>query len=791
MTLRNPPQMPPAPARRAHASRVVCVFFALLFAAGASFAQLPRLPSLTGKGDAKMQDAKPAPAQSPEQAVAEIRRKLQEIGNEPPPAPPGIPAEEVDSARQAHNSLRYIYERQILTYGELEAARQARKQAEAREHDWTAFTEQPPYPILMVDGLHDSASATRARISSLEAGTLHLTTELARNREDAKRAQAAQRAARDAYEAAKDDAEKAVATWRRDAAGLEAHRTAGWAFLSQLMQDQRNEELGARRAELRLLERQIALAAPSVRFTEEDVAKARERSANGVAALTKKLQSVTAASLVRERERDAAQRELARVEATAGASAEQIAVARARLRAASAWMDAQRSAVELLRGLIVVTQELPKLWAIRLAAATSPDADARRDGLGRLSDGATMIERWYAYTQNPLSEARVTLRDAEARLTRTTESAAATIKYDSDAVAAAVQTVAVIEAARDQFVRVSSMLNNWVAQLEGQESRRSIATRIEDMWSAVREFGRTIWNLEIFAIEDTAVLDGHQVTTSHGVTVGKSIGAAALFLGGYGLAALIMRRLARWLVSRGVDARLVSTMRRWTLAVVGVVLILFTLNIARIPLTVFAFLGGTLAIAVGFGTQTIFKNLISGMILLLERSVQIGDIVEVEGVSGTVVSVDLRSSTIKGFDGTDAIVPNSVLLENKFTNWTRNDRLVRRTVKVGVAYGSPVRQVAEILEDCAKRHGLVLDDPASYAIFEDFGDNALTFTLYVWFEFRPNASLLVVLSDLRFMIERQFREAGIEVAFPQRDVHLDTKGPLRVELVRGGEPEPR
>jgi small-conductance mechanosensitive channel len=791
MALRPLSKTPALPLPVGRASRLACAFFALLLAAGASFAQMPRLPSLSGKGDAKVQEAKPAPAESPEQAIAEIRRKLQEIGSDPPPAPANIPAPEVDSARQAHSSLRYIYERQIRAYGELETARQDRAKAEASERDWTGFAEQPPYPILMVDGLREAAGAARARISSLEAGTLHLGTELARNREDLKRAQAAQRAASDAYDTAKDDAGKATAAWRRDAAALEARRIAGWAYLSQVMQDERTEELAARRAELRLLERQIAVAAPHVRFTEQDVAKAREQSANGVAALTSKMQSVTATSVARERERDAAKRELSRLEATAGAGADQIAMAKARLRAANAWLDAQRTEVELLRGLIVVTQEFSKLWATRLTAATSPDADARREALARLSDGATVLERWYAFTQNPLSEARATLADAEARATRTTESEAATNKYDRDAVAAAVQTVAVIEGARDQFVRITSTLHNWVAQFREQESRRSLATRAADAWSTVREFSRGVWNFELFAIEDTAVLDGHEVTTSHGITVGKSVGAAALFLGGYGLAALLTRRLARLLVSRGVDERLVGTLRRWTLAVVGVVLILFTLNIARIPLTVFAFLGGTLAIAVGFGTQTIFKNLISGMILLLERSVQIGDLVEVEGISGTVTAVDLRSSTIKGFDGTDTIVPNSVLLENKFTNWTRNDRRVRRIVKVGIAYGSPVRKAADILEDCAKRHGLILDDPAPYAIFEDFGNDSLVLALYVWFEFAPNASLLVVLSDLRFMIERQFREAGIEIAFPQRDVHLDTKGPLRVELVRGGEPEPK
>ena len=101
-----------------------------------------------------------------------------------------------------------------------------------------------------------------------------------------------------------------------------------------------------------------------------------------------------------------------------------------------------------------------------------------------------------------------------------------------------------------------------------------------------------------------------------------------------------------------------------------------------------------------------------------------------------------------------------------------------------MAYGSPVRQVADILEECAKRHGLILDEPAPRALFEDFGDNALVFGLHVWIDFKPEVSALIVLSDLRFMIERQFREAGIVMAFPQRDVHLDSAGPLRVELVR-------
>lgn len=129
------------------------------------------------------------------------------------------------------------------------------------------------------------------------------------------------------------------------------------------------------------------------------------------------------------------------------------------------------------------------------------------------------------------------------------------------------------------------------------------------------------------------------------------------------------------------------------------------------------------------------------------------------------------------------MVPNSMLLENKVTNWTLSDRKVRRTVKVGVAYGTPMRDAAELLEACARRHGNVLGDPAPYVIFEDFADSAQLLVLHFWVELGPKVSGTQVASDLRFMIEKQFAEAGISIAYPQRDLHLYTARPLQVEVV--------
>jgi potassium efflux system protein len=267
------------------------------------------------------------------------------------------------------------------------------------------------------------------------------------------------------------------------------------------------------------------------------------------------------------------------------------------------------------------------------------------------------------------------------------------------------------------------------------------------------------------------------------VTVGKSVGAFLIFLLGYWAIAASARGIEKRLVARGFDAARSRTAKRWVLALSAVVLLLLTLNLARIPFTVFAFLGGALAIGFGFGTQTLIKNLVSGMVVLMERQVRVGDIVEVENVSGTITEVNLRSSTVLGFDGVEAIVPNSVFVENKVTNWTHSDRKVRRIIKVGVAYGSPVREVAELLQDCAKRHGQVLSDPQPFVIFEDFGDNALVFALYIWVELGSGVNSMQVMSDVRFTIEKTFSEAGIVVAYPQRDIHVDATKPLRVALV--------
>jgi small-conductance mechanosensitive channel len=145
--------------------------------------------------------------------------------------------------------------------------------------------------------------------------------------------------------------------------------------------------------------------------------------------------------------------------------------------------------------------------------------------------------------------------------------------------------------------------------------------------------------------------------------------------------------------------------------------------------------------------------------------------------------VDIRASTILGFDGVETVIPNSMFLESKVTNWTHTNNRLRRIVRVGVAYGSPTKQVRDILVECGKEHGQILNNPSPDALFEDFGDNSLIFALYFWVEHGPETNPLQVASDVRFMIDQRFAEENIVIAFPQRDIHLQTLQPLRVEVV--------
>ena len=237
----------------------------------------------------------------------------------------------------------------------------------------------------------------------------------------------------------------------------------------------------------------------------------------------------------------------------------------------------------------------------------------------------------------------------------------------------------------------------------------------------------------------------------------------------------------RFLAQSGLDRSLQYAIAQIVSNVVLIVGIFIVLDNAGIHLGALAVFAGAVGVGVGFGLQNIASNFISGLVILAERPITIGDRVEVAGIVGQVQHIRARSTVIVTNDNITMIVPNSKFIDSPVTNWTYGDPRVRFRVPVGVAYGSDIEKVRTALIAAGKENQHTLKDPEPSVFLEKFGDNAIEFELVVWsseMSYRPRRYK----SDLNFAIEKNLREAGIELAFPQRDLHIRS-GVLKVQNV--------
>lgn len=257
------------------------------------------------------------------------------------------------------------------------------------------------------------------------------------------------------------------------------------------------------------------------------------------------------------------------------------------------------------------------------------------------------------------------------------------------------------------------------------------------------------------------------------LTVGHLLSATTVLVLGLLLSAWVSRAVDRRVTSRQFSPDAAPIARKLVFILMAVITIMFTLNILSVPITAFTFLSGAVAIGFGFGAQNIINNLISGWILMTERPVRIGDIIELGESKGVVERIGNRSTRIKRVDGVHIMIPNSLLMENTVINWTLVDREIRTTVTVGVAYGSPVRKVEALIQQVLSGHPLILKEPAPSILFSDFGDSALIFEAMFWCRVvSGERDLRVVRSDVRYSIDELFRQHDITIAFPQLDLHI-------------------
>lgn len=358
-------------------------------------------------------------------------------------------------------------------------------------------------------------------------------------------------------------------------------------------------------------------------------------------------------------------------------------------------------------------------------------------------------------------------------------------------------------AVTDEFARESEVINALgetygAAQNVAEMSQLDILER-EAVHGISKRFERTMdsgfdmlgkaWGFELFELKDTYTVNNQVFERNSSVTVGMLVTALLLL----GIGAFFSSRFCKWLAHRlkqrfHLEDNTAVMVEKFTHYTMVVAFLLMALGIVKIPLTIFALLGGATAIAIGFGAQQLFNNLISGVILLFERPIRIGDRIELDVHTGTVTAIGTRCSRLRRADGVEILIPNSVLLQNTLTNWTLSDKFCRQELLVGVAYGCSVEKAAEIVRHELDTHENVLQNPQPMVLFNDFGDNALIIRALYWIDSGVPNAVLCTPSDLRFAIYRKLDEAGIGIPFPQRDVHIDASRPIPVEITTNETP---
>ena len=260
--------------------------------------------------------------------------------------------------------------------------------------------------------------------------------------------------------------------------------------------------------------------------------------------------------------------------------------------------------------------------------------------------------------------------------------------------------------------------------------------------------------------------------------VGKAILALAiLFWLASFTSSLMERRIAKMSGLTPSVQVLFGKLLKITLFVIAFVL---AMNSVGIDLTAFAVFSGAVGLGLGFGLQKVVSNLISGVILLLDKSVKPGDVIAIGETYGWINSLSARYVSVITRDGTEHLIPNEELISQRVENWSYTDQLVRQRMPIGVSYSSDVRKAIDLAVEAASEQGRVLDSPAPVCHLKGFGDNAVDLELRIWLK-DPRSGLSNIKNEILLRIWDLYHENGIEFPFPQRELHVAQPVPVKIE----------
>ena len=709
----------------------------------------------------------------------------------------GVALPEESAAWQRMNlEFLYLLENQVKSLQDLKEIRKTNRERAAERKEWRGFPEKPPFPASFVEGLYD---AINARQFEQQVREVRLKVVEGQLREYVKKLEDAGKEIRSAEERRAEGKEKETdgrAMWLRDLARLRYELAEEGVLSSEIQRLVLEEDLVGRREYLPFLEHQYRLAEAVSPLSKADLdQKLKELETLKISLndrLSRALREEEAANQALEQARSslhAAQTDVPSGQAPSPFEQKRLDHLKSAQEAEKTRLSTIEMMVDTYKGMLRLHNVEQGFWEdrYRLGGNADPMDVAKRSG--EIQQILEYIRFWKNSLRDGMDKLAPLLNSQQEKLS------AGGLSKEEEQVArsfssAYVDREILYRQTLKELSRMERVTERWEDDLNALGERMSKNIDVVGRLKSLSSPFLKIWNTELYVAEESTIVEGQKISRPIGVTLGKVAKALLIFLVGIWAARLLRNPMERFAARRfRLDENAARQAgRKWSFfTFIG--LFAIALSSLNIPLAVFAFFGGTLAIAAGFGAQHLIGNFLSSVILLFDRTIQIGDVVEIDGHRGQVTNIGMRSSSILRFDGVEMLVPNSQFLEQRVTNWTHSHKRVRYEIPVGVAYQSSTKEVSDLILAVVEEDPHILKDPAPLVIFEEFGENALIFRVYVWLLLETEKANRIACSNIRHRIKAALDEAGIVIAFPQRDIHLEAKHPLPVEVVGHGHSE--
>ncbi len=743
----------------------------------------------------------PASEEEIDKEIARLQTRLQEIRSRASSSPGGgIPGEgngmgaalpeEVAEWQRLNFETVYLLENHLNSLQDLKEIRKANRERAAERNEWKGFAEKPPYPVSFLEDLYATIRDKQFEKQMAEAKRKITEGGL---RESLRNLEKAGKDLRDAEEhivSGREGEPKVRAIWLRDLAKRRYELAEVGALSLETQRLVLDEDLDGKRDYLPFLEHQYRLAEAVSPLSRADLEQKLQELEVPAKSLNDRLARALAeeedARQALEMDRDAlshAQESVPPGREPAKEQRKTLEHLKSSLEAEKALLDTARLKVDITKGMLHQLTDEQMIWENRYRLGEKSDPQEIRKLSGENRQMLEHIRLWKNSLEDGLGKLASMVSGQRGKL------ASGGMSNGEEQVARTFVTAyadreVLYRQALKALNRTERVGERWASDLDALEERLSNRLGIMDRLKTLSAYLRKAWDTELYVAEESAIVEGRKISRPISVTAGKIGKALFILVLGIWAARRLKRPVERFAVGRfGRDENAAKQIgRKWSFFTF-VALFSIALASVNVPLAVFAFFGGTLAIAAGFGAQHLIGNLLSSVILLFDRTVQVGDVVEIDGHRGRVTAIGMRSSSILRFDGVEMLVPNSQFLEQRVTNWTHSSKQVRYEIALGVAYQSPTQKVSDLILQVVKEDPHTLTNPAPYVFFEEFGDSALMFRVYLWLILETDEENRVVLSNIRHRIKEALDEAGIVIALPQRDVHLEAATPITVRVV--------